>query len=173
MLLEGCIIPDAREQRPEVRRWPRRRTRETTPADLGLVRFQAEHGRDVVRAQTVASQAEIRALVDPHTYILPERGARRDPSGCRSRPLLDRSIARTLSVAAATEEAASGRCLGGAGRGTFASVEPLSRLEIRVVPGESADHPMVVLLVDGMDVLAGDGHRGFGPESLLHKGDPL
>jgi hypothetical protein len=51
-------------------------------------------------------------------------------------------------------------------------VEPLSRLEIRVVPGES-DHPVVLLLVDGRDVLAGDGHRGFGPESLLHKGDPL
>jgi hypothetical protein len=35
-------------------------------------------------------------------------------------------------VGAATEQAASGRCLGRAGRGTFASVEPLSRLEIRV-----------------------------------------
>ena len=41
------------------------------------------------------------------------------------------------------------------------------------MPGESPDHPQVVLLIDGRDVLAGDGHRGFGPESLLHKGDPL
>lgn len=49
----------------------------------------------------------------------------------------------------------------------------LSRLEIRVVPGESADDPRVVLLVDGRDVLAEQGHRGFGPESLLHRGDPL
>jgi len=41
------------------------------------------------------------------------------------------------------------------------------------VPGESVDHPQVVLLVDGRDVLADDGHRGFGPESILHRGDPL
>ena len=49
----------------------------------------------------------------------------------------------------------------------------LSRLEIQVVPGESADHPRVVLLVDGQDVLAESGHRGFDPEALLHRGDPL
>jgi hypothetical protein len=41
------------------------------------------------------------------------------------------------------------------------------------VPGESADHPQVVLLVDGRDVLAEQGHRGFEPESLLHRRDPL
>lgn len=52
-------------------------------------------------------------------------------------------------------------------------MERLHRLEIRVVPGESADHPQAVLLVDGEDVLAGNGHRGFDPERLLHKGDPL
>lgn len=57
--------------------------------------------------------------------------------------------------------------------GTFDLVTGLSRLEIRVVPAESADDPRVVLLVDGHDVLAGDGHRGFDPEQLLHKGDPL
>ena len=52
-------------------------------------------------------------------------------------------------------------------------MEELSRLEIRVVPGESPDDPQVVLLIGGRDLLSGDGHRGFGPESLLHRGDPL
>jgi hypothetical protein len=52
-------------------------------------------------------------------------------------------------------------------------VVALSRLEIQVVPAESAHRPRVVLLVDGQDVLAEQGHQGFGPESLLHRGDPL
>lgn len=49
----------------------------------------------------------------------------------------------------------------------------LSSLEIQVVPGESVPSPRVVLLVDGRDVLAGTGERGFDPEKLLHTGDPL
>jgi|GEM_PF-4996946 len=52
-------------------------------------------------------------------------------------------------------------------------MSPLSRLEIQVLPGRSVDHPRVVLLVDGQDFLAWRGDRGFGPESLLHRGDPL
>ena len=59
------------------------------------------------------------------------------------------------------------------GGGTFDDMGPLSRLEIQVVPGESVDHPRVVLLVDGREVLGGRGEQGFGPEGLLHKGDPL
>jgi hypothetical protein len=52
-----------------------------------------------------------------------------------------------------------------------------SRLEIRVetgriVAGERVDYPVVVLLVDGVEVLEGRGN-GFGPETLLHQGDPL
>jgi hypothetical protein len=52
-----------------------------------------------------------------------------------------------------------------------------SRLEIRVVTGrtvagEPSDAPVVVLLVDGIEVLEGRGN-GFGPETLLHQGDPL
>src|SRR5690242_5571012 len=47
------------------------------------------------------------------------------------------------------------------------------RLEIQVVPGESVDYPRVALLVDGRDVLAWRGEQGFGPEALLHTGDPL
>jgi len=53
----------------------------------------------------------------------------------------------------------------------------VSRLEIRVVTGrtvagEPSDAPAVVLLVDGVEVLEGRGN-GFGPETLLQKGDPL
>lgn len=41
------------------------------------------------------------------------------------------------------------------------------------MPEESEDYPRVVLLADGRDVLAAQGHRGFNPEWLLHGGDPL
>lgn len=49
----------------------------------------------------------------------------------------------------------------------------LNRLEIHIAPGESVDNPKVILLVDGRDVLGGSGDRGFDPEALLHRGDPL
>jgi len=42
----------------------------------------------------------------------------------------------------------------------------------RTVARETSDAPVVVLLVDGVEVLEGRGN-GFGPETLLHKGDPL
>jgi hypothetical protein len=46
-------------------------------------------------------------------------------------------------------------------------------LEINVAPGKSADSAQVVLLIDGRDLLAWRGNQGFGPEELLHTGNPL